>query len=385
VSPHQDELRLTLVDGFAGGGIYLHEATQREVFGSPLVFLSAVKEAEVLLAARRMKPLRMNVDFCFVEIDPGASEVLLETLRRQGYGDRLGKNIHVINKAFESAAEDVIGFIRKKTPRGGRSIFLLDQYGYSDVPAALVKRILGDLPGAEIIFTFAVDAFINFATDSDITKRLLTQIGVPEVFRGRSIEDIKANEREFRLFIQSCLYRDFVDACGARYYTLFFIRTEGHGDYWLVHLSQHPRARDVMTRIHWTQNNYFIHYGGAGLEMFQALGYKAASDARSRGQSELGFCFDEPARKASVAMLMEQLPHLIYSRPEGLSFGELFATTCNMSPADSSTYKLAVAKLSEHREVEIITPNGGRRRRPTAINDVDQIVAPRQGSFTLSS
>jgi hypothetical protein len=66
---------------------------------------------------------------------------------------------------------------------------------------------------------------------------------MPDVLRGRSIEDIKSNERDFRLYIQSCLYRELVESCGAAYFTVFFIRTEGYGDYWLVHLSQHPTAR----------------------------------------------------------------------------------------------------------------------------------------------
>ena len=88
-----------------------------------------------------------------------------------------------------------------------------------------------------MVLTFNVDSFINFATDSEVTTNLLQQIGIPDVLRGRSIEDIKKNEKDFRLYIQSCLYRELVEACGARFYTPFFIRTEGHGDYWLVHLT----------------------------------------------------------------------------------------------------------------------------------------------------
>src|SRR5690606_25595350 len=127
------------------------------------------------------------------------------------------------------------------------SLFLLDQYGYTDVPFPLIRTILSQLPRSEIILTFAVDSLINYASDNSIaTKDSLNRLGIPDVLRGRSIEDIKKNESDFRLYIQSCLYRDLVEACGAPYYTLFFIRTSGHGDYWLVHLSQHHKARDVM-------------------------------------------------------------------------------------------------------------------------------------------
>jgi hypothetical protein len=102
------------------------------------------------------------------------------------------------------------------------------------------------------------------------------------------------------MYIQSCLYQGLVEKCGAGYFTVFFIRTEGHGDYWLVHLSQHPRARDVMTRVHWAKNNNFIRYGGAGIEMFRALGYSANRDESFTKQSRLGFCFDDSAASASV-------------------------------------------------------------------------------------
>lgn len=48
-SPRQDELRLTLVDGFAGGGVYEHETTKAIVLGSPFVLLEAVKEAQAVI------------------------------------------------------------------------------------------------------------------------------------------------------------------------------------------------------------------------------------------------------------------------------------------------------------------------------------------------
>ena len=47
--PQQDIFKLTLVDGFAGGGLYYHKDTQAEVHGSPLVCLKAVQTSEYLL------------------------------------------------------------------------------------------------------------------------------------------------------------------------------------------------------------------------------------------------------------------------------------------------------------------------------------------------
>ena len=374
--PQQDVLKLTLVDGFAGGGLYRHETTGETKLGSPFVFLEAIRDAEAALNVGRTKPLKVEADYFFVEADKDAFAVLQATLKDRGFGPRLDKEIRVLNSRFQDEAQAIQQFITKKSPRSGRSIFLLDQCGYSEVPGALIKRILSELPSSEVILTFAVDALINFA--SERTGDTLRHIGVPEVLRGRSIEDIKANERDYRLYIQSCMYQELVLACGAQYYTVFFIRTEGHGDFWLLHLSQHPRARDVMTAVHWQHNNHFIHYGGAGINMFQVLGYESARDSNFTGQPGLGFEFDDPAKQASIHARAEQLPPLIFSRSEGLTFGELFRSTCNTTPADSNKYREALGLLAEIGEIEIATDEGGTRKKASAIKDEDRLLAPRQ-------
>ena len=93
---------------------------------------------------------------------------------------------------------------------------------------------------------------LNYVTDQKgMTQGLLNKIGIPDALRGRTIEDIKKNKGDWRLFIQSCLYKDLVDGCGAMYYTLFFIRSDkGYGDYWLIHfLRKAPckRCNDAYT------------------------------------------------------------------------------------------------------------------------------------------
>jgi len=384
-SPGQEELRVTLVDGYAGAGRYRHETTGADVFGSPLVMLQAAKEAEFLINQGRLKPLRMNIDYFFVELDKDAFKLLGRTLDEQGFNGRVGADIQLFNSRFEDQVDGIRDFIAKKSPRSGRSIFVLDQYGYSKIPASQIRAILKALPSSEVILTFAVDSFINYASDFDQTGRLLQQIGIPDVLKGRTIEDIKSKEADFRLYIQSCLYPELVAACGARYYTLFFIRTDGHGDYWLVHLSQHPRARDVMTQVHWKKNNHFIHYGGPGIDMFQALGYSAALDdqymGQATGQPSLGFCFDNLAAEASAKTLMEQLPHIVYAHPEGISFGELFATTCNTSPADTGKYKEAIARLISQKDIQVISPEGNQRQKASTIGDKDQLIPSSQSTF----
>lgn len=215
--------------------------------------------------------------------------------------------------------------------------------------------------------------------DGDKAKTTLRRLGISEMFAGRSIAEIKTSERDWRLFIQSAMYRELVERCGAKHYTPFFIRNRGgHGDYWLVHMSQHPRARDVMTEVHWSNNNYFIHYAGSGLDMFQMAGYDPVHDAAHRGQAGLGFEFDDVARKASIAALSDQIPRRIYAAADGLTFADLFTSTCNGSPASARLYREALALLVKESEIAIIGADGSRRKAAAQIKDSDRLLRPTQ-------
>lgn len=381
-SPNQEVLRLTLVDGFAGGGLYYHSDTNDLVKGSPLICLDAVKEAEFLINKGRRKQVKLDVNYFFIEANRDAYLHLDKVMRDEGYSSALGNSIQLRNAKFQDEAESIIKFITQKSPRNGRSIFVLDQYGYKDVPTDLIQKIFQKLPSAEIILTFGVDSFINFASDKNLTQDLLDGVGIPDVWHGRSIEEIKSSERDWRFFIQSALYRNLITRCGAEFYTPFFIRNKkGHGDYWLIHMSQHYRARDVMTEVHWDNQNYFIHYGGPGLNMFNMVGYDPDHDATFKGQSDLGFEFDDIARRASVTLLMEQIPRLIYADDVGMSFGELFAKTCNSSPASAAIYRETAGNLLDHKIIDVIGSDGTKRRSGQQIKLSDQIIPARQKSL----
>jgi len=374
----RDEFKLTLVDGFAGGGLYTHQDTGKPIKGSPLILLDAEREAGFLINQGRTKPVRLDISHFFIEAARNAYLHLERTLRAEGYGSRIGNSIHLRQARFEDEAGNVIEYIKKKSPRNGRSIFVLDQFGYSAIPASLIKKILHSLPGAEIILTFAVDSFLNYANEKNFTQGL-KQIEIPNVLAGRSLREIKASDRDWRLFIQASLYKELVGRCGAQHYTPFFVRNKkGHGDYWLIHLSQHHRARDVMTQVHWRNQNYFIHYGGAGLDMFNMLGYDPDYDSAHQQQGILGFEFDEVARAASIRALAEQIPKVVYAHEEGVNYGVLFATTCNESPASSEIYQDAILQLKTHGIIEIVGENGATRHPSKQINSTDQIRAPSQ-------
>lgn len=371
-SPNQEELRLTIVDGFAGGGTYSHKETGQLVVGSPFICLQAAEEAEARINSERMKKVRFNIDYFFIEKKRDAALHLEKTINEQEYGGRLNKDIHLIHGDFNSHADKVIEFVKKKTPRSGRSIFILDQYGYSQVPMPLLSKIFSMLPKAEVILTFNVDSFNSYASDKS-DRSPLEKIGLPNIFHGRSLQDIKNNERDWRAYIQSQLYPNIVRSAGARFHTPFFIRSEqGHGDFWLLHLSMHQKARDVMTEVHWQHSNTFIHYGGEGLNMFK-VGYIVSADERFTQQGTLGYTFDDDARKRTHEKLLQELPTLVYASDDGMSYETLHATTCNDSPATSRIYKETLGILAKQGEVLIRSSDGKHKTSAAQIRDDDRI------------
>jgi three-Cys-motif partner protein len=378
--PSQEELKLTLIDGFSGGGVYSHNDSKEIIYGSPLIMLDAMAEASVSINRKRRKPIKFNIHYFFIDNDKNACICLKETLKSKGYGHLIGESIFVLESSFQDKADTIIEFINKKS-RARHAIFLLDQYGYTQVPVSLIKKILYSSLKSEIILNFNVDSLLTYISDTkDLAQKLLNAIGTPHALKGRTIEDIKSSTKDWRLYIQSCLYRDLVLSCGASYYTRFFIRSpEGHGDYWLVHLSQHPKARDVMTEIHWEKNNHFIHYGGAGLDMFMT-GYLPQLDNNYTKQAQLdALYFDETAKEKSIEELKRDIVLIINN--DSVTFEKLFMVTCNNSPASAKIYKEAIAKLIEYKEIEVVGEQGQKRLSANSIKASDIITKHRQSSI----
>ena len=158
VIPQREEFKLDLVDGFAGGGTFQDDS--ETISGTPLIMLEEVESARNRLNRDRVKSLHFDCQFYFVDVEAAHTEHLRRVLTERGYQVE-GGNIVVHNSRFEDMAVDIISEIGRRQPRAGRSIFLLDQTGFSQVELALVARIFRELPGAEVILTFAADALVN--------------------------------------------------------------------------------------------------------------------------------------------------------------------------------------------------------------------------------
>lgn len=388
-NPRIPTFRLTLIDGFAGGGVYCNPQDNSLYPGSPFRLIKAAEAAAAAINVKRQQegvrlPFELQAEYFFIEKKKSNHEYLNWYLSEQGLGPRFNNDIFSLRGEFTGQLDRIIKHI---TNSGGnrRCIFLLDQYGYGEVPFDDVRTIFSKLPNAEIILTFATDWLIDYMSNTPEYLKTLQRIGIDQVLDIDSLLEEKNDNKDWRQLVQFELHRVIKSQSGAKHYTPFFIVSkEANRSFWLVHLSNHPRARDVMTQLHWRLKNHFAHYGGPGIRMF---GYDPAKDEQVTGLADLfgetEYSFDETARNRTLQGIVVELPELIYQYTNGIRFSELYRLVANTTPATSQHIKEAATLLSEAKELEILGPNGERRRKSSRVTDEDVLQIPRQKVFEL--
>jgi three-Cys-motif partner protein len=367
--PAQSNLTLTLIDGFAGGGIYKRLDANSLHEGSPLIFLKTTEEAETILSLERPdRPFTLDSRFVFVEKDSKILNFLRNTLVDQGYERQFNERIFLMDGEFESRIDDIIKLIKLKG-RAYRCIFLLDQYGYSDVTLTTLRKIFTTLPNAEVILTISVDFMTMFMSDSAKFRQLYNNIGFSLDLS--SLPEDKAHQK-WRFHIQHELERDFRLSSGAKFYTNFFIKSsESNLSYWLLHLSMHEKARDVMQGLHWKVQNSFIHEGNAGLFM---LGYDANRDFDVTRQN---FLFSQDDKLHNNEVLLQQIPQLVPQ--DGIPVSAFLRKYCNQTPSTFDMIKNAIKDAYSYGEILVTSPLSNPKRKGANIQDDDIVYRSRQG------
>lgn len=382
--------RLTLIDGFAGGGVYRDPRDNSLYTGSPLRLIKAAEAAAATVNIKRQQggvrnPFELQVDYFFIEKKKTNHKYLNWYLCEQGLKPRINKDIFSWQGQFTKLLPTLISRISSKG-KNQRCIFLLDQYGYGEVPFPDIRTIFAQLPLAEIILTFATDWLIDYMSSKPEYLKTIQRIGMDHELDINQLLDAKNDSLQWRQLVQYKLHQTILKLSGAQHYTPFFIVSpEANRSFWLIHLSNHPRARDVMTQLHWRLKNHFAHYGGAGLHMF---GYNPMKDEQLIGVDDMfgnsEFSFDETARIRTLEGIVEELPRLIHRFPDGIQFNEFYRLVANQTPATSDHIREGANLLAEVKELEILGPNEERRRKANTITNQDIIRLPQQRFLILS-
>lgn len=372
----RDVFKLDLVDGFSGGGLFFQDG--KEVSGTPLVMLEEAEAAYVRLNENRIKPLRFDLKFHFVDVVLDHTMYLSRLLEERRFNIS-EHSVQVHNNAFSCVVLDIIADIKRRQPISGRSLFLLDQKGFSQVELELVSRIFGELPNAEVILTFAADALVNLLSDRPQMYSAVKPLGL-SVSEVRDFVEMK-NGAGGRAVVQRVL-RDHIRVwTGATYDTPFFIRPrKSRRALWFVHLSRHPVARDVMVQCHWNNFNAFEHYGSGSFDM---LGWDPLKNGLSDGQLPI-FNFSDLDAESLHEELVGSISSEILSSGLVLpmSVEDFRISVANRTAARFSDLDRALVRLTSAHELAITSVDGkvyGERK--THLMPSDQIDLPIKRMF----
>lgn len=385
-NPRIDDFKISLIDGFSGGGIYLNE-NDNPVDGSPLIMLCAVKEAEAVINLNRReqglhRQLSIQSTYYFIDKDQKAL-FCLESLIKKEFNHELNHSVHLIQGKYEEHANDILNKIESRD-RAQRSIFLLDQYGYTDVPVGIIHEIFRRIRNPEVLFTFAIDCLTAYLSEntSSLYEKSLKKAGLYDALQDKINIDKKYKYPDWLLSIQAALSEELQIKCNARYYTPFFILSDkSHRSYWFVHFSNHIRANEVMKELHWSIKNHFRHFGRPGLQM---LMYDPRQESLNNTTDIFGFKFDEHAKEQTQNALLDELPKLIYPcSTTGIRYGDLQEKIGNFTPACARIYNPVLNELLKAKEIKIVTADGREKRKATRLKSDDILRLPPQGKLFL--
>ena len=356
---------ITIVDGFAGGGIYKEDKP-----GSPLVIIGAVNKARIDINKDRKNPIDINPEYFFIEKDPDNFESLSEVFR--DHPD--SQFIHTINNDFHWELDRIIDAVKKKNPkRGGGVIFFLDQEGYTAVNMRTIDYIKRELPKSEIILTFAISNLIDFISEPELLRQQADKIGLRHL-NVDEICHIKDYVVDYRNIIESKFSEAISKSTSFQYYRPFFVEPQGnHRGYWLLHLAQNYRAHNAMTEATWKSGNSMRHYGGVGtraLEVFYKGRYKGIP-------SIFGDTFTDEAWSEHREGLVTDLARIVW-KYENINVEQLIESTCNDTAAPPEMYLEA---LSNNNEIVVLGKSGGNKRGGKV--SLSDILKPRRQKLLL--
>jgi three-Cys-motif partner protein len=379
-NPNIDLLTLSIIDGFAGGGEYRSLSNQCFQDGSPLIAIQTVAESEARLNIGREKRRRVDTEFFFVEKSSSNYQYLKSLLGARFDKRFIESNVRLYNEAFSSAVSSIVSRIKSRK-HGERALFLLDQYAYDQVPLSLLSRIFTSLRGAEVLLTFNVDSLVTFLSDRDQSRRKLDEIGLANYVDWAALKNLKSEDAAWKALIQRQLAKGIIEQSGAKYSTIFYITPAGSSSftYWLVHLSNVYRARDVMMELHWALANNFSHFLEPDIFV---LGHESKAGSKLRQQTDLEFGtpfhFDAVAKERCRNGLTNKLVARVFDGgPQ--PFVSLLESLGNSTPATASLIKEALDPTIRTKEIEAISVHGTRREKGTTVcmTDVIQPAAQR--------
>lgn len=372
--PRIRQFKIAIIDGFCGGGLYTRPGYKDKHEGSPLIVMGQVKKACEEIQKNRTAPFELIPHFIFMDSEKRHLD-FAENLTKERFPE-YERNARFFHDKFANKYLSILEYLKRE--KINNAIFLLDQYGYSNVPLHITQTIFHTMDKAEVLLTFAVDKLLTYFTNNPQQKEMLRRVGLLEHSNLENLAEIKMDPA-WRYILQAELSKGIEKNSGAKFYTPFFIKSSKVNiAYWFVHLANHLRARSEMVDLHWKMQNHFIHHGKSGLRMF---GYDPQYDPIITGYANL-FEFDEKAKQQSHESLVVDIPKTIFddAGEKGIRAVDFFSQVCNQTPATQKMLQESLNSSVKNNEIKAISKGGVRRQKGSSIHGTD-ILIPEQKPF----
>lgn len=367
--PQQSKFRLAVVEGFAGGGRYACGNP-----GSPIIFIEELLAAADAFNVRRHAEGMAALDIeCFLllnDTDPATLEFLrsnvtplLAAAREQQ--PRLHLQVEYLNKPLEAAYPTIKEVLQRG--RYQNVLFNLDQCGHSHVARSTLTDIASSFTSAEIFLTFAIEALLAFLRKTN-PQLVVDQLG----FLGATLEDLpslnsRMNNSQWLGAAERMVFECF-RRCAA-YVSPFSIHNPDGWRYWLIHFASSYRARQEYNNILHQNSTLQAHFGRSGLHML-SFDPKEVTGAL--------YLFDVSGRTRAKEQLLDDIPRLVTDFGDAVAVSQLYASIYNMTPAHTDEIHAA---MIENPDMQVVTEQGGERRKPNTIDATDTLRMKRQFSF----
>ncbi|WP_415764810.1 three-Cys-motif partner protein TcmP [Pseudomonas sp. ZB1P45] len=366
--PQVRKFRLAVVDGFSGAGRY-HCGSA----GSPVIFVEeltrAITDINLNRALTNLPLVDIECSLILNDADKNVIELLKGNLtpsliQSTSSNNHLKITPHYSSDYFENAYPTIKSLIQSE--RHKNIIFNLDQCGHSHVRTETLTDMMGLNDSVEVFYTFVITALLAFLKQND-PKALSTQLSYLQL-TNQDFEVLveQASKRAWLGVAERIVFESFKKC--ARFVSPFSINNPGGWRYWLIHLANSHRARQVYNDILHQNSEMQAHYGRSGLNML----------AHDPNEEKTLYLFDASARDQAKDQLQEDIPRFLHDGGQPLLVKDFYERIYNNTPAHSDDINSAIIGS---RELEVKTPTGGVRRKSSQIDTKDFIAFKKQTSF----
>jgi three-Cys-motif partner protein len=356
------------MDGFAGGGLYsCGEA------GSPIIFVEELKKAVGSLNIERATQGTGLIEIECLLVLNDLSRDAIELLKRnitpvleeiKESEPRLHIRTHFMNDTFEAVYPKMKDLLNSGGYRN--VLFNLDQCGHSHVKTAALTDIMRSYPSVEIFYTFAIQSLVTYLqqTNPAALDKQLAHFGITSTDLNGTGE--LTSKDTWLGAAERMVFETF--KASASYTSPFSINNPDGWRYWFVHFANSYRARQVYNNTLHNNSSSQAHFGRAALNM---LSYDPQEDGAL-------YLFDQSGRASARSQLANDIPRLVSEFGDTIGINNFYEHIYNATPAHADDIHQA---MIDNPDIEVITPQGGERRKANTITTEDIIKLKRQTSF----